>query len=295
MVRGGCAGVRGGRAAPGGRGSAVPGPRGSPAPLRVGWEDGGVPFTLSHVAAVVPLLGRGPGGGWVASGLVAGSMAPDVPFFADSLLPGVYRHGALTHRWWAVPTVDVAIAAGMAAVWQGLLREPLTGLLPAGLPVPAGAVPLRGAAGAGAFALSAAVGAATHVVWDSFTHPGRAGVRAVPVLGRPLAGGVPVCTALQYGTSVLGLAVLGEKVRRSARTASAGPAAGRAGPLLRLAAGAGLAGSAAVGAAHRLARRERGPLPEFCFGAGAGLAVGAAAFAAAAAVRAGGRAQRRRA
>ncbi|PBC71419.1 uncharacterized protein DUF4184 [Streptomyces sp. TLI_235] len=249
-----------------------------------------MPFTLSHVAAVVPLLGRGADGRWVASGLVAGSMAPDVPYFADSLLPGVYRFGALTHRWWAVPTVDAAIAAGGVVLWHGLLREPLTGLLPEGLPVAVEAPLPRGAAGVGAFVLSAAVGAASHVLWDAFTHPGRAGVRAVPVLGRPVAGDVPLCTVLQYGTSLLGLAVLGERVRRAARTPHAGPGSGpgpcRPRRAVRRAAVAGLAVSAALGAAHRLARRERGVVPEFCFGAGAGLAVGATVFAALSAARA---------
>ncbi|MFJ2778051.1 MULTISPECIES: DUF4184 family protein [unclassified Kitasatospora] len=70
-----------------------------------------MPFTLSHPAAVLPLLRvAGERGPLVASALVAGSMAPDVPFFAESLFPGVYGRGRLTHRWWAVPTVDVAIA-----------------------------------------------------------------------------------------------------------------------------------------------------------------------------------------
>jgi hypothetical protein len=40
-----------------------------------------------------------------------------------------------------------------------------------------------------------------------------------------------------------------------------------------------LAGSAGLGAAHRLARRERGTVDEACFGAGAGLVVGAAGWA----------------
>ncbi|MCU7825712.1 DUF4184 family protein [Kitasatospora sp. DSM 101779] len=229
-----------------------------------------MPFTLSHVAAVVPLIGRGDGGVWVASGLVAGSMAPDVPFFADSLLPGVYRYGAITHRWWAVPTVDAGLAAGMVAAWHGLLREPLTGLWP----VPAEGPLPRGAAGAGAFVLSAAVGAASHVLWDSFTHPGRAGVRAFPVLGRPVAAGLPLCTVLQYGTSLLGLAVLRARVRREPPVREPGRAA------------VGLVAAAAVGAVHRLARRQRSVVPEFCFGAGAGLAVGATAYAVLSAVRA---------
>ncbi|OEV34905.1 hypothetical protein HS99_0034890 [Kitasatospora aureofaciens] len=82
-----------------------------------------MPFTLSHPAAVLPLLrAAGERGPLVASALVAGSMAPDVPFFAESLLPGVYGRGGLTHAWWAVPTLDVAIAGALVAGWHGLLR-----------------------------------------------------------------------------------------------------------------------------------------------------------------------------
>ncbi|WP_405014180.1 DUF4184 family protein [Kitasatospora sp. NBC_01539] len=259
-------------------------------------QDGRMPFTLSHAAAVLPALGRPWCRPWTAVGLVAGSMAPDVPFFAASLLPGVYRHGAVTHRWWAVPTVDVVIAAGMAAVWQGLLRAPLTGLLPARLAAAAastaGAGPVAASGGSVAgLAAGAAVGAATHVVWDSFTHPGRAGVRAVPVLSRPWVAGVPGCTVLQYGTSLVGLAVLAGAAGRTAGTARTGDGAlpaVRPGPAARRAATAGLALCTAVGAVHRLRRRERGVVAELCFGAGAGLAVGSVGYALAARAVAGG-------
>lgn len=200
-----------------------------------------MPFTFSHPAAVLPLLdgrrGRGP---LVATGLVAGSMAPDVPYFADSLLRGCYGLGAVTHRWWAVPTVDVLIAAGLVGWWHGLVRPPL------------------GRPQLGWFAASAALGAATHVVWDSFTHEGRAGVRALPVLDTRLVG-LPLYTLLQYGSSAAALALV---IRRS-------PA-----PALPPATVAGLALATAAGVLHRLARRERGLIDEFCFGAGAGLAAG---------------------
>ncbi len=230
-----------------------------------------MPFTLSHPAAVLPLLrwagGRGP---LVASGLVAGAMAPDVPFFADSVVRGVYRYGDLTHRWWAVPTVDVVLAGGLVAVWDGLVGGPLVDLLPEALP--------RTMVGRnrrfGWFAVSAAVGAATHVGWDAFTHQGRAGVRALPVLERTLAG-VPVHTVLQYGTSAVGLAHVARHAHRAAAAhpRTDPPGRRRTGPAV-------LAVATAAGVVHRLARRERGLIAEFCFGAGAGLAVGATAYAA---------------
>ncbi|MFJ1707702.1 DUF4184 family protein [Kitasatospora sp. NPDC088346] len=230
-----------------------------------------MPFTLSHPAAVLPLLrgvrARGP---LVAPALVAGSMAPDLPFFAESLLPGVYRSGGLTHRWWAVPTVDVALATALVAGWRGLWRDGTAVLLPATGARPADR-PDR-LPGPGPVALSAALGAATHVGWDSFTHRGRAGVRALPVLTRRL-GGVPLYTALQYGTSLAGLVL----VARHAARAGAGPARPGAAVLL--------AAAAAAGAAHRLARRRGGVVDEACFGAGVGVAVALAAVGAVARAR----------
>ncbi|GAA2751542.1 DUF4184 family protein [Kitasatospora cinereorecta] len=206
-----------------------------------------MPFTLSHVAAVLPLVRDGRGRGQlVAAGLVTGAMVPDLPYFADSLLRGTYRYGCLTHRWWAAPTVDVALSAALVAGARALWRVPGESGRP------------------GWFAVSAALGAATHLGWDAFTHEGRAGVRVLPVLARPVAG-VPLYTVLQYGTSLLGLAVLARRY---------GPPRAVDGRTAAV-----LGGSALLGAGHRLARRERGWIDELCFGAGTGAAVGAALLA----------------
>ncbi|WP_395293291.1 DUF4184 family protein [Kitasatospora hibisci] len=253
-----------------------------------------MPFTLSHPAAVLPLLrAAGRRGPLVASALVAGSMAPDVPFFAESLLPGVYEQGGLTHRWWAVPTVDVAIAGALVAGWHGLLRGPLVGLLPerwagaaealtARRPGGAGAGRPGGGSGTGAaaawFTASAAVGAATHVGWDAFTHEGRFGVALVPVLERKVAG-LPLYTVLQYGTSALALAALAGWASRAAREVEPVRPAVALPSGVRRAAVAALGAATAAGVVHRLVPLRRNLIPEFCFGAGAGLAVGAAGYA----------------
>ncbi|WP_031071391.1 DUF4184 family protein [Streptomyces sp. NRRL WC-3742] len=242
-----------------------------------------MPFTLSHPAAVLPLLRvAGERGPLVASALVAGSMAPDVPFFAESLLPGVYGHGGLTHRWWAVPTVDVAIAAALVAGWHGLLRAPVVALLPERW---AGGVEAltarRPGAGAGVawFAASAAIGAATHVGWDAFTHGGRLGVRLLPVLDRRVAG-VPLYEAAQYGSSALALAAMGGWAARAVRAARPQPPTVRLAPRTRRAAVAALGAATAAGVVHRIVPLRRNLVPEVCFGAGAGLAVGAVGYAA---------------
>ncbi|MFJ8477168.1 DUF4184 family protein [Kitasatospora sp. NPDC094011] len=249
-----------------------------------------MPFTLSHPAAVLPLLrAAGERGPLVASALVAGSMAPDVPFFAESLLPGVYRHGGLTHAWWAVPTVDVAIAGALVAGWHGLLRAPLVGLLPERWAGGVEALTVRRGPGDGAsgvrgadaawFAASAAVGAFTHVGWDAFTHGGRLGARLLPVLDRQVAG-VAVHEALQYGSSALALAALGGWAARTVRAVEPVRPAVRLAPRTRRVAVAALGAATAAGVLHRLSPLRRNIVPEVCFGAGAGLAVGAVGYAA---------------
>lgn len=94
-----------------------------------------MPFTPSHVAAVLPLVGR----------------APLVP-------------ASLRSRLGAVATAALVV-------------------------------------------VSLVVGGATHVLWDAFTHEGRAGVAAIPWLAEQ-HGRLPGYRWLQYGSSLLGLAAI---------------------------------------------------------------------------------------
>lgn len=252
-----------------------------------------MPFTLSHVAAILPALrtdgegvvrGRGP---LVAAGLVAGSLAPDVPFFVATLLPRAHRVGMMAHRPAGVLLVDPLLAAALVGGWAAV-RAPMVGLLPprvrgevarlAGLGVPRRPNPAW-------FLGSAVVGAATHVGWDAFTHAGRWGVRRLPVLDRRVRG-VPLHHWAQYGSSVVGLAVLAGSAARAVRRAPHVPApdtvpalttAGRALGAVSL-----LAAAVGVGTARCVRDRPRGvsrTIGSASFGAGAGLGLGVAAYA----------------
>ncbi|MFH8343235.1 DUF4184 family protein [Streptomyces sp. NPDC018045] len=260
-----------------------------------------MPFTLSHAAAVLPALrrtgtARGP---LAASALVAGSFAPDVTYYADSVLPGAMLFGDFTHGVPGVLTVDALITALLVGGWL-LLREPLVALLPAarrgrvyavlrGRPWPRGGGPL--AALVAWFYVSAVLGALTHIVWDAFTHPGRWGTRLFPVLNE-VAGGRPLCMYVQYGTSALALGVLGWFLWTALLRAPDAPVPAGL-PVLsggrRLLGGALLALCPLGGAAHRTlrARAAFGDLavtwfdyvPTVLFGAGAGLALGLLLYA----------------
>ncbi|GAA4923921.1 DUF4184 family protein [Streptomyces coeruleoprunus] len=251
-----------------------------------------MPFTLSHAAAVLPGIRRSGAarGPLVASALVMGSFSPDMTYFADSVIPGAMAFGEVTHGLWGVFTVDVAVTAVLVAVWL-MVREPLLALLPerrrGRLYTVLRGRPWQGrspVALAAWFYVSAVIGAATHVVWDLFTHPDRWGTRVLPVLSEQFAG-LPGYLYAQYGGSALALVVLawfGYGALRRVPADAPGPVAGltRRGRWL---AGGLLAGCVAVGAAHRCLRwyaywgRIDTPLdiiPTACFGAGAGLAVG---------------------
>ncbi|MEV7293327.1 DUF4184 family protein [Streptomyces microflavus] len=255
-----------------------------------------MPFTLSHAAAVLPAIRRNGTARWglFPSALVAGSFAPDVTYFADTVIPRAMEFGDFTHTFLGVVTVNVLIAAVLVAVWAAL-REPLVALLP---------VRVRGRVhtsvrgqrwtretfGPSAwlwFVRSAALGAATHVVWDAFTHHSRWGTELLPFLNRTV-GGFPLYQFAQYGSSALALVVLGWFVatglRRTADApAPVDPALPSLGRGERWGALGLLAGCVVLGVAHRCVRwyahfgRIENPLdiiPTACFGAGAGLAAG---------------------
>ncbi|MEU3463185.1 DUF4184 family protein [Streptomyces sp. NPDC006733] len=257
-----------------------------------------MPFTLSHAAAVLPVLRRNGAarGPLVAAALVTGSFAPDMPYFAASVASGVFRFGRITHSAAAVPTLDPLIAVALLGVWL-FLRDPLLALLPRRWQARAGTLfggqrRAWSARAAGWWWLSATIGAATHVGWDAFTHHDRWGVRQLPVLDT-VVHEQPLYQWLQYGTSAAALLVLAVFLAVALRAAPQGPpparlprltTGGRAGAVLLLAA------CAAAGSTVRLLREyaHRSPeslpemIPTAAFGAGAGLAGGALLYAAAA-------------
>ncbi len=254
-----------------------------------------MPFTFSHVAAVLPALrrdatgavrGRGP---LLAGALVTGSLAPDVPFFVDSVVQGTHRFGRTAHRSAAVALLDPLLAAALAAGWTAV-RAPVRELLPprwrgggAGLPVTADRP--SGPAGAARFWLSAACGAATHLAWDAFTHQGRWGVRRYPLLERRL-GGAPLYLWVQYASSAVGLLAVGAWTVRTAPPRTQLPPAPPGLPApVRYAVLTALTTAAATGGAARC-RRDRprdlsSAISSATFGAGAGLALATLAYAAA--------------
>ncbi|QFG21147.1 DUF4184 family protein [Actinomadura sp. WMMB 499] len=176
-----------------------------------------MPFTLSHTAAVLPLA-RGP---LVPSALVIGSMAPDIPYFFFAM-----ELRSTTHRAHGVVTVDVLIGLAAFAVWHLLWKRPLAALAPARV---RRRLPLDAPVRWGWAVPSVAIGAATHVLWDAFTHLNWSFAGELPWLTESL-GGVAVYVWLQYISGVAGLAIVLLWLTRWLRKAHApAPAATAAG------------------------------------------------------------------
>lgn len=175
-----------------------------------------MPFTLAHPAVVLPLARRP----LVPAALVAGALAPDVPYFlplprsAGSWYEPVVN-ATTTHAWPGAVTVAVPTAAALLLLWW-LVRAPLRTLVTrtgtgtdAGTRAPGdGAAPPAARAPVLWVLVSLVLGVLTHVAWDAFTHGDGALVRHVAWLREPLVGAVPAARVLQHVSTAVGLLVL---------------------------------------------------------------------------------------
>ena len=168
-----------------------------------------MPFTISHVAAVLPF--RRPLARWrVLSAIIVGSMVPDFGFLLPSQ-PDRFE----THSIFGLYTFCLPV--GIASWWlfQRLIRPAVVELLPDGAYARARAAPPLDLAFVAPWLLAAAAvfaGAVTHLVWDGFTHEGARGVRMIPALDDPVAdiAGHHLLgfKFLQLGSSLVGLIIV---------------------------------------------------------------------------------------
>ncbi|MFI0356779.1 DUF4184 family protein [Actinomadura sp. 9N407] len=176
-----------------------------------------MPFTLSHPAAVIPLAR----GRLVPSALVAGSMAPDVPSFLG-LAEGLR---AATHEPVGVLTVDLVLGIVLLTLFQVVWKRPLVALAP-------GWARRRLTGPATGFRRSmivwvppsVLVGGVTHVFWDAFTHRYHGFADVMPALVTTSFAGMEAYRWLQYGSGVIGIAVIAWWLYRWARREPVHPA-----------------------------------------------------------------------
>jgi hypothetical protein len=179
-----------------------------------------MPLAPAHPTAVLPLWSSG----LPMSALVVGAVAPDTPVY----LPVGVSY-ATTHSTRGLPVVTL-IGLVILWVWFALVRDAVVDATPYlrhRLPARA-----RLDRRAWLFApLAVAIGAATHVMWDSVTHDYGFAVQRLDFLGEEY-GELPLYRWLQHGSTVVGslvVAVIGVRALRQHPLAPRDPLVGRAG------------------------------------------------------------------
>ena len=127
-----------------------------------------MPFTLAHPALIVPLnkyLKK-----WsVFSALIIGSMIPDFSYFLPLGVGRYETHTVMALLWFCLP-----VGLGFYYLYHLLLYPLLYSILPLQIRQRLVANNAQGTLPSSALALIALnilIGAATHISWDSFTHP----------------------------------------------------------------------------------------------------------------------------
>ncbi|MFC9424567.1 DUF4184 family protein [Streptomyces sp. NPDC056987] len=188
-----------------------------------------MPFTLSHPAAVLPLL-RHP---FSPAALVCGAVAPDVPYFLVAARIPVsaqswyepFLNATSSHTLSGV-TVAVPLALALLALYR-LVRPPAVALLPARFS-PDGPAD-RGRQGfrprrTGWVLLSALTGVLTHLLWDSFTHADGYAVTQLSVLRAHLTEDLTVARVVQHLSTAGGLIAVAAHLWRRPRQLRRAPA-----------------------------------------------------------------------
>lgn len=174
-----------------------------------------MPFTASHPAAVLPLARRP----LVPSALVVGAMVPDIVYYAPWLPFGPEE----THAFSGVLTYNLVAGLVVLAIFHLLFKAPLLALAPqrwyARLAPAARGFAVRSARDVMWVVVSVALGAATHVGWDAFTHVHGAVVDQFPRMRRHVIWSVPFYGLLQNLSTLVGGAVLVWWVARWLRAA----------------------------------------------------------------------------
>jgi hypothetical protein len=169
-----------------------------------------MPFTVSHIAAVLPAY-RPLARAHLFTAAVIGSMVPDFGL----LLPDTPAR-VETHSFEALFTFCLPVGLALYVVTLVLIKPAVLQIVPDGAYVRLSAadataprVSLRGALLA---ILTLLAGAATHLLWDTFTHENARGVRMFPVLdefGPEINGySIHLYRWLQYGSSIFGIIVV---------------------------------------------------------------------------------------
>src|ERR1700744_806705 len=128
-----------------------------------------MPLTFAHPAVILPFGGRNKRG-LSLTGLVIGSMTPDFEYFLRMRLKSVY-----SHQWDGLLWFDIPLGVALVIIYELWIKGPLMNNLPSWLN--------RRVSKLGGYRqdytfsyllsiiIAVVIGAATHILWDGFTHP----------------------------------------------------------------------------------------------------------------------------
>ena len=169
-----------------------------------------MPFAFSHPAIVLPLKKLSPCA-FSLTGLIIGSITPDFEYFIRMRVKSVYSHSILGLLWF-----DIPLAILLAFIYHNIVRNKLIANLPAFLNNR-----LNGFTGFewndffkknwAVVIMSIVIGSASHLFWDSFTHPQGFFVQRLALLQKGpniLSKHVPLYWILQQLSSLVGGAIV---------------------------------------------------------------------------------------
>jgi Domain of unknown function (DUF4184) len=165
-----------------------------------------VPFTLSHAAAALPFRRH-----LIISALVVGTLAPDFEYFLRLSPEDRFGHTVV-----GIFTFTLPLALLVLWIFHALIKVPVIALLPEAIQRRLAAhhhgfsfIPARRFA---LIVVSLVLGIATHLLWDSFTHPTTWLYYHWSFLRQPvhlpILGWVGHYKLLQHLSTVFGLTVL---------------------------------------------------------------------------------------
>ena len=174
-----------------------------------------MPFTFSHPAIVLSLVNRRHGI-FSATGLIAGSIAPDFETIIKFGEPKIY-----SHTWAGMFWFDLPLGLCLIFIFHMLVRNQLILHLPA--PLKERFAYAIGFDWLGYFRknyfkviLSLLIGIFSHLLWDAFTH---LNLRDPDSMASAIKlGNHRLYIILQYVSSVIGLAVVGVYIYQMPRT-----------------------------------------------------------------------------
>jgi hypothetical protein len=166
-----------------------------------------VPFTVAHAAAAWPFRRTR----LILSAVVVGTFAPDFEYFLR-MAPG----GQFGHTLLGALVLDLPLSLLVLWLFHAYMREPMVALLPEPvqrrIPREPSTFPFWGPARLAWGFVSILIGIATHLLWDSFTHPAFWPYRHWTLLSQrvrlPLIGTAPYYKLFQHGSTIAGLAIL---------------------------------------------------------------------------------------